>query len=157
MTDTNEKPYQVYHLSRNELDAMERECRGAERTPAVKLYEGLLSGEPRVLASDIPERIAAASQERMKRKCISAEALLEAGFYEKVCSVDADCAKDVFEMTNDINTIWCLRSNKKIELHVDMPRSTYHYDIIKRFGKPFMFMPMGIIDLQARCYDKRIV
>lgn len=156
MTNETVKPYIVYHLMRDRLDTMDRG--GAEEdVEVVALYHGLLSNAPRVPPGDLEEHRQAASEERMQRKCSAAQQLFDRGYYEKVCSVNADCAAHVIEMTNDINQLWYTNTNKNIELHTAHPRSTAHYDLIVRFGKPFLAMPLGFIDLEERRYETGIV
>ena len=156
MANETANPYVVYHLMRDELDTMERGA-AAEDMEVVELYRGLLSNAPRVHPSDLEEHRQTASLERMKRKCVSALQLFDRGYYEKVCSVDAACAAHVIEMTTDINRLWYTNSNKKIELHAVRPRSTAHHDLIFRFGKPFLCMPLGFIDLKEQRYETGIV
>lgn len=156
MANETVKPYVVYHLMRDQLEEMAR--RGAAaHTDVVELYRGLVSNAPRVHPSDLEEHRQAASAERMRRKCISALQLFDRGYYEKVCSVNADCATHVLEVTNDINRLWYTNTDKNIELHADHPRSTAHYDLIVRFGKPFLCMPLGFIDLEEQRYETGIV
>ena len=156
MANETVKPYVVYHLMRDQLEAMDRGGAAADKD-VVKLYRGLVSNAPRVHPSDLEEHRQAASAERMKRKCSSALLLFKLGYYEKVCSVNADCATYVLEMTNDINRLWYTNTDKNIELHADHPRSTAHYDLIVRFGKPFLCMPLGFIDLEEHKYETGIV
>lgn len=156
MTNETVKPYIVYHLLRDQLDEMDRGGAKSD-VEVVELYRGLLSNAPRVHPGDLEEHRQAASHERMKRKCLAALQLFDRGFYKKVCSVNADCAAHVLEMTNDINQLWYTNTNKNIELHAAHPRSTAHYDLIDRFGKPFLCMPLGFIDLEEQRYETGIV
>lgn len=157
MANSSDKPYEVFHLKRDALEAMERGIAENANAEAVDYFKGLLSNAPRVYGSDIKEKQDSASKVRMTRKCKSVKALMEQGFYEKVCAVDAECATKVVEMTNDINQLWYEKTNKKVEVYTDKPRSTAHYDLIVRFGKPFIFMPLGFIDLEAQAYADGIV
>ncbi len=150
------KPYVVYHLKRDQLEEMDRGVDPSSQE-VVKLYRGLFSGAPRTSRGDMKEIVLAASAERMKRKCFAALELFRLGFYEKVCSVDADCAHRVLEMTTDINQLWYTKKNKKIEIYVSKPRSTVHYDMIFRFGKPFLNMPIGFINLEEKRFETGIV
>lgn len=157
MAYTSDKPYEVYHLKRDVLEAMERGSAENINKEAVEHYTGLLSNAPRTNASDYKEKKAAASKARMTRKCTSVKALMQQGYYEKVCSIDVDCASQVIELTNDVNELWYEKYNKKMDVHTDKPRSTTHYDLVVRFGRPFIFMPLGFIDLGGQVYADGIV
>lgn len=149
-------PYVVYHLDRERLDNIERHGGTKEESMFLKWYLAMLSNSPRSKHTDLKESRESHSMERMNRKCESCLQLMGAGLYKKVCSVDTKTAAEVVEATTDINEIWFRKKKNKFELHDDQPRSTQHYDIIKRFDTPFIWMPLGFINLEKQQYETGI-
>lgn len=157
--DMTEKqyPYVVYHLDRERLDALEKQPCSNQEKVWFDQYLAMLSNAPRIEDDQLEEYKLAASKERMKRKCESCKALMAAGLYQKVCSIDSKTAVDAIEMTNDINEVWYRKKRKGVVVHTEHPRSTTNYDVIERFGRAFLCMPLGFIDIEEQVYASGIV
>lgn len=174
------KPYQIYHLQNELLDKLERSSdRTKNEDLAVAAYIRLTSNQPRIdrtikksfgfnpltvdeIVNDkvnTPEKI---NDEKRLRKVEATTELMSLGYYEKVAEVDAETAREAVHLTSNINQYWCLSANNKIDCVVDcfvngFLRTTTSYDVIDRFGKRFLYMPLGIIDLQSSEYSDELV
>lgn len=174
------KPYQIYHLKIELLCELELSTnRTKNEDLAVAAYIRLTSNQPRIdrtikksfgfnpltvdeIVNDkinTPEKI---NEEKRLRKVEAASELMSLGYYEKVAEIDAETAREAVHLTSNINQYWCLSENKQIDCVVDcfvsgFLRTTTSYDVIDRFGKMFLYMPLGIIDLQTTEYSDELV
>lgn len=92
------------------------------------------------------------------RKATAALELFEKGFYTEFARIDAECADDVMAIANgQVVPYWRDVKSKDYEVISINARNAGNYDLIVRFGRPFLKMSLGYIDLQEGVYASELV
>lgn len=178
--DNKHYTYTIWHLQHSRLLKAEASVRAGDSTEeeklAASLFEKLISnhqrkdmhskkyydkGEKDYHFAEIDER--KLNQEKTKRKARAAKELMKMGYYEKVASCVADNAQEAVMMTTNIdNENWVAhaltsKGKKVVGVHNVDARTTSSYDIIESFGRLYLNMPLGKINIQEERYATRLV
>ena len=176
-------PYHIHLLDHDLLIDLERQVeRGKvdvgdleEARTVVSFYRQLLSNSPR---RDHSVRLVYGVQnvgmdeavenelrkdedltaQRTGRKAEAALWLYRKGYYSKSAEVNAECADDVMALASGrIDRHWLTSRDKNVRAIDPTARNAGSYDLVVRFGKPFMKMSLGYIDLEAGIYAENLV
>lgn len=173
-------PYRILQLDIEELLYVERNgAIGEIEEEALKEFINLTSNLPRIDRSirnafglnklTVEERINDTLQSedeinkiKLERKIKAALRLKELGYYRAVAEVKTETGIEAVHLTMNINKYWSLLPDARVKCINLVPnghylRSTYSYDIVERFGDPFLLLPLGIVDLSLREYTNELV
>ncbi len=140
----------------------------------VAAYRGLMSSHPRLDPSvravfggrkvtawptvgDVQRDRAALALQRLQRKAECARRLFGAGHYVKVADINTVTAQEAIRLTVSLNHPWTIGCGKAVAPKPGVWRSTEPYDVIMRFDEPFLYLPLGFLDLQTGNYADSLV